>query len=203
MCVHPKSRNRNSALFTIIASIGFVSCSSPHLRVRLKHETNPMNTSIAKIARILFRDLGIVIESYFIESWVKSGMEHALTFTLILLTLELFEAFVQHAPTLGGVIERLYGWYRKSIFLFFLVHPTFYFILYVVMETGVLNFYMIVIIAMKIFDIFYKLELIKGIYIKQRIPAEMAAMLEWRIPSWFFLTGVLLYVPLLYYALQM
>jgi len=144
-----------------------------------------------------------LIEGYFIESWVKSGMEHALTFTLILLTLELFEAFVQHAPTLGGVIERLYGWYRKSIFLFFLVHPTFYFILYVVMETGVLNFYMIVIIAMKIFDIFYKLELIKGIYIKQQIPAEMAAMLEWRIPSWFFLTGVLLYVPLLYYALQM
>ena len=38
----------------------FASCSSPHLQVRLKHETNPMNTSIAKIARMLFRDLGIM-----------------------------------------------------------------------------------------------------------------------------------------------
>jgi len=27
--------------------------------VRLKHETNPINTSIAKIARMLFRDLGL------------------------------------------------------------------------------------------------------------------------------------------------
>ncbi len=143
------------------------------------------------------------MESYFIESWIKSGMEQALTFTLILFILEIVEALMQHAPTLGGVIGRLYRWYRKSIFLFFLLHPSFYFALYVVMETGVLNFYMVIIIAMKVFDIFYKLELIKSVYIKRQVPADLAAMLSWKIPSWFFLTGILLYVPLLYYALQM
>jgi len=108
---------------------------------------------------------------------------------------------MQRSDTLGGVIARLYGWYRKSIFLFFLIHPTFYFILFVVMATDVLNFSMVVIIAMKVFDLFYKLELIKAIYLKQSIPSDMAAMLQWHIPSWFFLTGVMLYPPLLYVAL--
>jgi len=129
-------------------------------------------------------------------------MEYALTVSLILLILELFEAMMQYAPTLADVTARLYGWYQKSIFLFFLIHPTFYFILYVVMETGVLNASMIIIIAMKVFDIFYKLELIKSIYLKQSIPDDLAAMLSWRIPKWAFLTGVTLYPPLLYYALH-
>jgi hypothetical protein len=129
-------------------------------------------------------------------------METALSFTLVLVILELFEAMMQRADTLGGVIERLYGWYQKSIFLFFLVHPTFYFILFVVIVTDLLNFYMVMIIAMKVFDLFYKLELIKAIFIKQKVPADLAAMLAWRIPSWFFLTGVMLYPPLLYLALN-
>ena len=129
-------------------------------------------------------------------------METALSLTLILVILELFEAMIQRADTLGGVIERLYLWYRKNIFLFFLIHPTFYFILFVVVATDILNFYMVMIIAMKVFDLFYKLELIKAIFIRRKIPAELAAMLQWRIPSWFFLTGVMLYPPLLFLALS-
>jgi hypothetical protein len=129
-------------------------------------------------------------------------METALSLTLILIILELFEAMLQRADTLGGVIERLYVWYRKSIFLFFLVHPTFYFVLFVAIATDVLDFYMIMIIAMKVFDLFYKIELIKTCFIKQKVPADLAAMLEWKIPSWFFLSGVLLYPPLLYLALS-
>ena len=129
-------------------------------------------------------------------------MENALSLTLILVILELFEAMIQRADTLGGVIERLYIWYRKSIFLFFLIHPTFYFILFVVISTDILNFYMVMIIAMKVFDLFYKLELIKAIFIKQKVPADLAAMLQWRIPSWFFLMGVMLYPPLLFLALS-
>ena len=129
-------------------------------------------------------------------------MENALSFTLLLVILELFEAMIQRADTLYGIIERLYGWYRKSIFLLFLVHPTLYFILFVAVATDILNFYMIMIIAMKVFDLFYKIELIRTVFVKQEVPAELSAMLQWRIPSWFFLTGVMLYPPLLYYALM-
>jgi len=53
-----KYRNRNSALFTIIAFMDFALYLSLHLRVHLKHKTNSINTSIANIARILFRYLG-------------------------------------------------------------------------------------------------------------------------------------------------
>ena len=129
-------------------------------------------------------------------------METALTLTILLVFFELFEAFMQRSGILYGVIEKLYGWYRKSIFLFFLMHPAFYFILFVVIATNTLNIYMILILTLKIFDLFYKLELIKKIFIKQDVPQDLAAMLEWKIPSWFFLMGVALYPPLLYYGLM-
>ena len=129
-------------------------------------------------------------------------MQTAMTLTIILVFLELFEAFMQRSDTLYGVMERLYGWYRKSIFLFFLMHPAFYFILFVVIMTNILNMYMILILAFKIFDLFYRLELIKKIFIKGDVPPDLEAMLEWKIPSWFFLMGVALYPPLLYYGLM-
>jgi len=129
-------------------------------------------------------------------------MDTILIFVSILTILELFEAAMQRADTLYGVIGKLYTWYKKSIFAFFLIHPSFYFVLFVVVITDVLNVYMILILTFKIFDLFYKIELIKTIFIKQKIPADLSAMLEWQIPSWFFLIGVTLYPPLLFYALM-
>ena len=129
-------------------------------------------------------------------------MENILLLTSILIILELFEAYMQRASTLYGVMEKLYGWYSKSIFLFFLIHLAFYFTLFVVIATDRLNIYMILLLAFKVFDLFYKLELIKKIFIQQKVPQDLAAMLEWKIPSWFFLMGVVLYPPLLFYALS-
>ena len=129
-------------------------------------------------------------------------MDTILIFVSILTILELFEAAMQRADTLYDVIGKLYTWYKKSIFAFFLIHPSFYFVLFVVIITDVLNVYMILILTFKIFDLFYKIELIKTIFIKQKIPADLSAMLEWQIPSWFFLIGVTLYPPLLFYALM-
>ena len=128
-------------------------------------------------------------------------METAVSLTIILVILEFFEVMMQRADTLSGIMQRLYVWYRKSIFFFFLIHPTFYFIVFVMIASNRLNSYIVIILAMKIFDLFYKLELIKKIYVKKEIPPELADMLEWHIPSWFFLMGVLLYPPLFYYGL--
>jgi hypothetical protein len=129
-------------------------------------------------------------------------MENALLFTLILLLAELFEVALQRSNTLLGVIEKLYAYYEKSIFLFFLVQPGFYIILFVVLYTGILNLSMIFILAIKIFDIFYKIELIKKIFIERQVSTEIAQMLEWKIPPLFFLMGAWMYPPLLYYALS-
>jgi hypothetical protein len=129
-------------------------------------------------------------------------MENIFTFVAILVILELFEATIQRSDTLYGVMEKLYAWYEKSIFAFFLIHPAFYFTLFVVIVTDILNIYMILLLVFKVFDLFYKIELIKTIFIKQNIPADLSAMLEWKIPPWFFLMGVGLYPPLLFYALM-
>ena len=128
-------------------------------------------------------------------------MEIALFFTCILLIAELFEAFVQRSETLFGVLQKLYVYYKKSIFYFFLMQPGFYVLLFIIMYTGVLNLSMIFLLALKIFDMFYKIELIKSLFIKQEISQEVAQILTWEIPSWFFLMGVMMYPPLLYYAL--
>ena len=122
-------------------------------------------------------------------------------FVIILIFLELFEALMQRSETLYGVIQKLNNWYQKSIFYFFFMHPTFYFTLFVIILTDILNGYMIAILLFKVFDMFYKIELIKSIFIKQKVPSDLAVMLEWKIPSWFFLMGVGLYPPLLFYAL--
>jgi hypothetical protein len=138
----------------------------------------------------------------FIQIWVKSRMGNLFTVVAVLVMLELFEVYMQRSDTLYGVMEKLYVWYSKSIFAFFLIHPAFYYTLFVVIVTDILNIYMILLLTLKVFDLFYKIELIKTIFIKQNIPADLTAMLEWKIPQWFFLMGVGLYPPLLFYALM-
>ena len=128
-------------------------------------------------------------------------MENALLFTIILLFAELFESYIQRSETLLGVLEKLHTYYQKSIFLFFLIQPGFYFIMFIVLLTGVLNVTMVFLLAIKIFDIFYKIELIKKVFIEREVSQEIAQMLEWKMPSMFFLMGAVLYPPLLFYAL--
>ena len=129
-------------------------------------------------------------------------MENVLTLTLLLLLAELFEGLMQRSATLLGVLEKLYAYYYKSIFLFFLMQPGFYVLLFIVLVTGVLNASMIFLLAIKIFDMFYKMELIKKVFIEQDVPTEMAEMLDWKMPSYFFLMGAAMYPPLLFYALS-
>ena len=129
-------------------------------------------------------------------------MENVFVWIFILIGLELFEAFLQRADTLFGVLQKLYQYYEKSIFLFFLVHPGFYFVLFAAFYYNVLNATIIFIIVFKVFDIIYKIELIKQIFIQKKISDEMAAMLRWKMPSWLFLIGACVYPLLLFYALS-
>ena len=125
-----------------------------------------------------------------------------LTLTLILLIAELFEALTQRSSTLLELITRLYAYYDKSIFLFFLMQPGFYVILFIVLLTGVLNVSMVFLLAIKVFDIFYKIELIKKVFLEGEVSEEIEEMLAWKMPAYFFLMGVAMYPPLLFYALS-
>jgi len=128
-------------------------------------------------------------------------MEHTLIFVLILLFAELFEAFMQRSPTLLGVLGKLYVYYARHIFLFFLLQPSFYVLIGIIMFTGVLNFSMVFILALKIFDMFFKIELIKKVFIEREVSQEIAQMLTRNIPPYFFLIGAGLYPFVLFYAL--
>jgi hypothetical protein len=120
---------------------------------------------------------------------------------IIMIVLELMEASLQKAQTLGGMIEKLYVYYDKSIFLFFIIHPTFYFILFVSLYLNLVNFYIIAILLIKTFDMFFKIELIKQRYIKQDMDKELEEMLSLKMTPWMGLLGVFMYVPLLFMAI--
>ncbi|HHH37846.1 MAG TPA: hypothetical protein ENK77_04445 [Epsilonproteobacteria bacterium] len=122
-------------------------------------------------------------------------------FVLIQIILELFEAWWQRSDTLMGVLERDYDYYRKSIFLFLLMHPSFYFVLFVVLSTQILNGWMVTILLLKSVDIFFKMTMIQNLFVKGRIDAMMESFLEEPLSPWIFLTGVSLYPFLLFYGL--
>ncbi|MEJ2497090.1 MAG: hypothetical protein P8Y43_06385, partial [Sulfurovaceae bacterium] len=76
--------------------------------------------------------------------------------------------------------------------MFLLMHPSFYFILFVVLATGRLNVSMIIILTLKIFDMFTKIELVRKLFIEQKLSVEMESLLHKRIYKIFFLSGILI-----------
>lgn len=128
-------------------------------------------------------------------------MDIRIQFIIIMIILELFEANLQKAATLGAVIEKLHIYYKKSVFLFFLMHPTFYFVIFVSLYLNVLDFYIITILLIKIFDIFFKIELIKQRYRDKNMDKELEKMLTLQMAPWMGFLGVLMYVPLLFMAI--
>lgn len=129
-------------------------------------------------------------------------MEDVWVYILFLILFELFEIAWQYSDTLYQILEKAYRYYSKSIFVFLLMHPSFYFILFVVLATGRLNVSMIIILTLKIFDMFTKIELVRKLFIEQKLSVEMESLLHKRIYKIFFLSGILIYVPLLYIALN-
>lgn len=125
-------------------------------------------------------------------------MEILTQFIIIMVALELFEAYLQKAPTLGDVISKLHTYYQKSVFFFFMMHPTFYFVLFVSLYLNVLNFYIIAILLLKVFDMFFKIELIKQRYLTKNMDEEIKMILHFKMAPWMGFLGVLVYVPLLF-----
>jgi hypothetical protein len=82
-----------------------------------------------------------------------------------------------------------------------MVHPTFYFTLFVSLYLNLVNFYIIVILLIKTFDIFFKIELIKQRYFQKEMDKELEGMLSLKMAPWMGVLGVFMYVPLLFMAI--
>jgi len=129
-------------------------------------------------------------------------MEMLTQLIFIMIFLELIELHLQKAETLGMMIDRLYTYYHKSVFLFFMVHPTFYFVLFVSIYLDILDFYIISILLFKLFDIFFKIEMIKQRCLNKQRDRELMKMLNTKMAPWMGYLGLFTYVPLLFMAIS-
>jgi len=129
-------------------------------------------------------------------------MELLLQITFALLLLELLELYLHQANTLVELIDKLYGYYKESVFLFFLVHPTFYFVLGVLLYFNAFNFYGITVLMLKVFDIFFRIELIKQRYYLSHMDPELEKLMEMKLTFSMKFLALFTHVPLLYMAIS-
>ena len=120
---------------------------------------------------------------------------------LLMLMIELIETQLHRADTLELMIDRLYGYYQKSVFLFFLVHPSFYFVIFISLYLNLLNFYIVAILILKSLDIFFKIEMMRQKFVYQEMDKEIADMLKLKMSPLVSILSSLMYVPLLAMAL--
>ncbi len=128
-------------------------------------------------------------------------MEILLKIIFIMILLELLEMYLHRAETLADMIDKLFTYYKESIFLFFIVHPTIYFVLGVLLYFDAFNFYGITILVLKVFDIFFKIELIKQRYYKHTMDIELEKMMDMKLTFSMKFLALFVHVPLLYMAI--
>jgi len=119
----------------------------------------------------------------------------------VMILLEIFESSWQRAESVEGILENSYFYYNKSIFLFFLMHPTFYFVLFVSLYTSVLNLGIISILIFKALDLLFKLDIINKHFINHNLDIELTNMIKSKVEPWVFLMGLFMYVPVLLISL--
>ena len=122
-------------------------------------------------------------------------------FYIIIYTIfELFEVQWQKSSTMEGMLQNMYRYYSKSIFLFFLMHPTFYFAIIFMLLTNY-NVYALILFGIKAADIATKLILMKQIFIDKESSDELSLMLQTPIHPLLPYIGLTLYPFLVYLAL--
>lgn len=118
----------------------------------------------------------------------------------IFILLEFFESTWQKAPTLYGVIYNNYAMYKKSVFIYFLLNPTFIYSIFLSFYLNMFNFWMSSIIVIKFIDIAFRLHLInllnKNEDISRHLPIDV------NMNNLFRYLNVLIYPLTLIFALN-
>lgn len=125
--------------------------------------------------------------------------EKTLLYLSVLLVLEIVEASWQKGNTFREILKSLRKVYDTHIFLFFLLHPTFYFAIFVSLQENLFNWPMSTIVVLKFFDMAIKLSLIQ----KEKegtLPAELP--IDEPIHPLLKYIALLLYPLILYFALS-
>ncbi len=118
---------------------------------------------------------------------------------LITIFFELIEIYFQYGSSFKKSILKLYYYYQKSPILFFLIHPSYIWMLFLSLIYSNLTIPMVIAIALKIFDIITKLDLIKEIN-EDEIEEGKVAILNIKIPIWVYFISLFTYPYLIYLA---
>ena len=101
-----------------------------------------------------------------------------LSLFFIFIALELFETNWQKAETLHGLLNNNYLIFKKNIFLYFLLHLTFFYTIYLSFALNNFTLWMNSILIIKFLDISFKLTLMqklsKGMSIEEIIPFNIS-----------------------------
>jgi len=126
-------------------------------------------------------------------------MESIYTWIVVYILLELYEVQWQKADTLMGMLLRMYQRYRSNMLLFLVMHPTFYFAIWLMMVTNA-SFGAIALLFIKVVDIATKIVLIQQVFEKKELSQEMSMMMLAPLHPLMPYIGVFVYPPMVYMA---
>ncbi|WP_295059717.1 hypothetical protein [Sulfurimonas sp.] len=99
-----------------------------------------------------------------------------------------------------GMLIRMNKYYSKSIFLFLIMQPTFYFSIGFAMLTN-FNIYAIILLFLKTVDVATKILLLEQVFKKRELTQELSLILLAPINSFLPYIGLLLYPVLIILAI--
>ena len=123
-----------------------------------------------------------------------------LNYILLFILLEIYEISWQKAPSIMGMLIRMYKYYQKSIFIFLIMQPTFYFAIGFAMLTNYAPS-ALVLLFIKTFDIATKILLIEQVFTKKELSQELSLILLAPINNFLPYIGLLIYPPLILLAI--
>ncbi len=126
--------------------------------------------------------------------------ELILNYIFIFLLLEIYEVQWQKAGTVVGMLARMFESYKKSIFLFLVMHPTFYFAIWFMLMSEY-NIYAVSLLGIKMLDIAMKIVLIKQVFIEKEVTHELSLALLTPLNKYMPYMGVVVYPPFIVLAL--
>jgi len=121
-------------------------------------------------------------------------------YLILFIAAEIFEILWQKSPTLLSMLDKIYGYYNKSPYLLYLMHPSYIFALYLFYLSNY-NLWILVILMIKSIDIIFKVQLIQKHFVLDELSEEMKAMLNLPLHPIMLTMGLMLYPYLLYLAL--
>ncbi|OCL83596.1 hypothetical protein [Arcobacter porcinus] len=80
---------------------------------------------------------------------------------IFFIAIELFETNWQKSATLYGILKNNFTIYQKNIFLYFILHSSFFYSIYLAVTLNNFGFFLSSIIVLKFIDIAFKLSIMK------------------------------------------